>query len=145
MNSVQIIGNLGDDGELKYTQGGSALLRLRVAVNDTWKDRDGNKQQKTHWMSCVLWGKRAEALHPHVNKGDKIGIEGSLEQRSWEDQNGNRRSTIEIKVRDVTLLGSPRASSGDRPPPSSGPPSESGPSGSGDYEPHDFGDSDIPF
>lgn len=108
MNSVSIIGNLGQSPELKHTQSGHSLLRLRVAVNDTWRDRNGDKQQRTHWLTCTLWGKRAEGLCPHLSKGDKVGIEGSLEQREWEDRSGQKRSAVEIRVRDVTLLGSPR-------------------------------------
>lgn len=137
MNTVSIIGNLGQDPEMKFTQGGTALLKLSVAVNERWKDKSGEKQERTHWVRCTVWGNRAEALNKILSKGDKVGIEGSLEENRWEDQQGNKRTQLQVKVRDVTLLGSPsRQGGGGGPAPSSGPEDDGYADGFGD---------DIPF
>ena len=105
MNAVFLVGNLGRDAELRYTTGGHAVATLNLATTETWKDRDGAKQERTTWHRVVLWGKAAEALNQYLVKGKQIGVTGSLQTNEWEDKDGNKRYTTEIKARDVTLLG----------------------------------------
>ena len=106
VNKAIIIGNLGADPELRHTAGGSAVCNLRVATTETWKDRDGNKQEKTEWHRIVVWGNQAEACGKYLSKGRQVYVEGSLDTREWQDKDGNRRTTTEIKARQVVFLGS---------------------------------------
>jgi len=103
-NRVILIGNLGADCELRHTQSGTSVCSFRMATTEKFKDRDGNAKETTEWHSCVLWGKRAEALSRYLSKGTRLAVEGSLTTRSWED-NGQKRYRTEIKVSDVKLLG----------------------------------------
>ena len=100
-----LLGNLGQDPELRYTQGGQAVLNLRIATNESFLNRDGERQERTEWHSVIIWGKRGEGLSKVLSKGKQIFVEGRLQTRSWEDKQGNKRYTTEIVANDVVLLG----------------------------------------
>ena len=106
LNKVILIGNLGQDPELRYTQGGQGVLNLRMATTESFVNRDKERQERTEWHSVVIWGKRGEALGKILSKGKQIAIEGRLQTRSWEDKSGNKRYTTEIVATNVVLLGS---------------------------------------
>lgn len=108
LNKAFLIGNLGVDPEIKYTQSGRAKLRLSVATNRGYQDKDGQRQEVTEWHKVAVWGKRAEGLNKILAKGDRVGVEGRIEHRAWEDDNGVRRSLTEIVASEIILLGSPR-------------------------------------
>jgi single-strand DNA-binding protein len=111
-NRVILCGRLGRDAEVRHTAGGQTVATLNVATSETWKDKDGEKQERTEWSRCVVWGKTAEALERYLVKGKQVLIEGSLQTRKWEDKNGVERYTTEIKVHRVVLLGSAGESNG---------------------------------
>ena len=96
VNKAIIIGNLGDDPELRHTQSGAAVCNMRVATNETWKDRDGERHERTEWHSIVVFGKQAENCAKYLEKGRKVYVEGRLQTREWEDRDGNKRYTTEI-------------------------------------------------
>jgi single-strand DNA-binding protein len=105
LNRVTLLGNLGQDPELRFTQGGEAVLNIRMAVTESYLDRDKNRKEHTEWHTVVLWGKRAEGLSKILRKGDRICVEGGLSTRSWEDREGQKRTTTEVKARNVVLCG----------------------------------------
>lgn len=105
VNKVILVGNLGRDMELRYTPGGSAVGTLNLATTESWKDKTGNQQEKTEWHRCVLWGKTAESLNEYLTKGKQVYIEGRLQTRHWDDKDGNKRYTTEIRADRVVLLG----------------------------------------
>lgn len=105
LNKVLLIGNLGQNPEIRYTQSGQAVLSLRMATNERFKNRDGEWQDRTEWHTVVVWGKRAEGLNRVVSKGTHLFIEGRLQTRSWEDKQGQKRYTTEIVAREIILLG----------------------------------------
>jgi single-strand DNA-binding protein len=98
------IGNLGADPELKVTQGGQTVLKLRMAVTEKYKDKNGELQEATEWVSGALWGKRAEALAKILKVGDRIMIEGKLKTSSYE-KDGEKRYRTEVNVNEVVLCG----------------------------------------
>lgn len=104
VNEAQVIGNIGQDPELRHTQSGTAVLSLRIATNESWM-QDGEKKEKTEWHSVIVWGKRAEGLSKILSKGEKVAAKGRLETRSWETTDGAKRSTTEIVANDIVLLG----------------------------------------
>lgn len=105
MNRVILIGNLGADAELKYTNSGQPVLSMRLATSEKWQGKDGQQQERTDWHSLTLWGKRAEALAKYLTKGSRIAIQGRIQYREYEDRNGNKRWSTDINVDDVELLG----------------------------------------
>jgi single-strand DNA-binding protein len=105
VNKVILIGNLGKDPEVKYTQSGTAVANLSVATNDVWTDKAGQKQEKTEWHRVVVWGKQAQVISEYLAKGKQIYVEGSLQTRSWDDREGNKRYTTEIRAVRVLMLG----------------------------------------
>lgn len=105
VNKVMIIGRLGQDPELKYTPAGAAVCNFSLATSDAWTDKSGQKQERTEWHRVVVWGKLAELCNQYLAKGRQAFIEGSLQTRSWEDQNGQKRYTTEINCRNVQFLG----------------------------------------
>jgi single-strand DNA-binding protein len=105
VNKVILVGNLGRDAELRYTPGGAAVATLNLATTEVWNDKSGQKQEKTEWHRCVLWGKQAESLQEYLTKGKQIYVEGRLQTRQWDDKEGNKRYTTEIKADRITLLG----------------------------------------
>jgi single-strand DNA-binding protein len=105
VNKVILVGNLGRDAELRYTPGGAAVATLNLATTEVWNDKQGQRQEKTEWHRIVLWGKQAETLQEYLVKGKQIYVEGRLQTRQWDDKDGNKRYTTEIKADRVTLLG----------------------------------------
>jgi single-strand DNA-binding protein len=105
VNKVILLGNLGKDAELRYTPGGGAVSTFNLATTEVWNDRNNQRQEKTEWHRVVLWGKQAESLQEYLKKGKQIYVEGRLQTRSWDDKDGNKRYTTEIKADRVTLLG----------------------------------------
>ena len=105
VNKVILVGNLGRDAELRYTPGGAAVATLNLATTDVWNDRNNQRQERTEWHRIVLWGKQAESLQEYLTKGKQIFVEGRLQTRQWDDKDGNKRYTTEIKADRITLLG----------------------------------------
>ena len=105
LNRVTLIGNLGTDPELKYTQSGQAVLRLRLATTESYVNKAGERQQRTDWHTVVVWGKRGEALNNLVSKGRSICVEGRIQYRQWEDKRSNKRTSTDIVANTVVLLG----------------------------------------
>ncbi len=105
MNKAMIIGNLGNNPELRHTQNQTPVATFSVASTERWKDSDGNKQEHTEWHRVVAWKGLAEVCNEHLSKGSKVFIEGKLRTRKWEDQDGNIRYSTEIVVRDLEMLG----------------------------------------
>jgi len=106
INKVIIVGNLGQDPEIKYTAGGAAVTTLSIATSDSWKDKDsGMEQERTEWHRVVLWRRLAEIAGEYLKKGSKVYIEGQLQTRKWE-QEGQTRYTTEIIARDMQFLDS---------------------------------------
>lgn len=104
-NRVTLVGNLGRDQELRYTSGGTAVGTLNLATTEKWTDKQGQKQERTEWSRIVVWGKQAETLDEFLKKGKQILVEGRLQTRQWDDNDGNKRYTTEIKADRIVLLG----------------------------------------
>lgn len=106
VNKVIIVGRLGNDPEVKTVASGQTVCRLSVATSENWTDRDGQKQERTEWHRIVVWGKMAEICGQHLSKGRQVYLEGRLQTRSWEDQQGQKRYATEIVANTVQFLGS---------------------------------------
>ena len=106
INKVILIGRLGKDPELKYTPNGAPVAKFSLATDEAFKDRSGEKQQRTEWHNIVVWGKLAEICGEYLTKGKQVYIEGSIRSRQWEDQSGNKRTAYDIVARQMTMLGS---------------------------------------
>lgn len=105
LNKVILIGNLGKDPELRYTNSGVPVGTFSLATNEQWKDSEGNVQERTEWHNIVAWQKLAEICAEYLKKGSKVYIEGRLQTRSWEDKNtGQKRYTTEIVANDMIML-----------------------------------------
>lgn len=142
LNRVTLIGNLGQEPELRYTQGGQAVLNLRIATTESFVNRDRERQERTEWHTVVMWGKRGEALAKFLSKGSRICVEGRLQTRSWEAKDGGKRYTTEVVATNILLLGGRSGGGGsydEGPPPPSDDYAPAGPRDDG------FGDDDIPF
>ena len=109
VNKVILVGNLGRDAELRYTPGGAAVATLNLATTEVWNDSNNQRQEKTEWHRVVLWGKQAESLQEYLTKGKQIYVEGRLQTRQWDDKDGNKQYTTEIKADRITLLGAAAA------------------------------------
>ena len=107
LNKVLIIGNLGADPEIKYTQAGSPVANLSVATSERWKDKNTKKQkEQVEWHRVVIFGRLAEIAEQYLKKGSKIFVEGKLQTRDWEDSEGKKRYTTEVVAREMTMLDS---------------------------------------
>jgi len=111
VNKVILIGNLGKDPEIRTTPQGTSLARFSVATTTTWKDASGAKQERTEWHDVVAWERLAQICGEYLHKGKMVYVEGSLQTRSWEDQNGQKRYKTEIKANNVVMLSPPRSDS----------------------------------
>jgi single-strand DNA-binding protein len=110
VNKVLIIGNAGKDPETKYTESGTAVCTLTLATKHSWKEKDGQRQEKTEWHRVVFWGKLAEIVDKYVKKGSQVYVEGRIETRKWTDKNGNDKYTTEIVADQMQMLsGKPKA------------------------------------
>jgi len=150
VNKVILVGNLGRDAELRYTPGGAAVATLNLATTEVWNDKGGQRQEKTEWHRIVLWGKQAESLQEYLTKGKQIYVEGRLQTRQWDDKDGNKRYTTEIKADRITLLGGGGGGAGRSQPMDRGASIDRGgvsvPHGGGDEPPMEpITDDDIPF
>ncbi|MFP4597838.1 MAG: single-stranded DNA-binding protein [Persicimonas sp.] len=104
VNKAIIIGNLGSDPEVRYTQSGTAVANLSIATNERWTDKSGQKQERTEWHRVVVFGKTAENCQKYLSKGRQVYVEGRLQTDEWEDRDGNKRKTTEIVANNVTFL-----------------------------------------
>jgi len=104
LNKVLLIGRLGKEPEPKKTQTGKTVLNITLASSEFYKDKSGNKQERTEWHRVVLWDRVADVVGQYCHKGSQIFVEGSLQTREWEDKDGNKRYTTEIVGRNVQLL-----------------------------------------
>lgn len=105
VNKVILLGRLGGDPELKYTPSGAAVCNFSLATNEAWTDKAGQKQEKTEWHRVVVWGKMAELCNQYLSKGRQAFIEGKLQTRSWDDNNGQKKYTTEINATTVQFIG----------------------------------------
>lgn len=118
VNKVILVGNLGQNPELKYTPSGQAVCNLSIATNESWTGKDGQKQEKTEWHRLVLFGRLAELAGQYLQKGRQVYIEGKLQTRSWQDKDGQTRYTTEIVGQTMQFLGGnagANANNGNRP------------------------------
>lgn len=135
LNKVMLIGHLGKDPELKYTPGGAAVATVSLATNESYKDKEGNQQDKTEWHRLVIWNKQAEIAAEYLKKGAQIFVEGKLQTRNWE-KDGQKHYMTEVVVFNFQMLGRKEGGAGpDVPLPSDdmAPP------------PHATGGEDLPF
>lgn len=120
VNKVTLIGNLGKDPELRYTSSGVAVATFSMATSESWKDPEGNAQERTQWHNIVAWRKLAEIVGEYLKKGSKIYLEGRLQYRTYDDKNGVKRYVTEIVMDQMVMLDSRGASastdSGNAPP-----------------------------
>jgi len=136
LNKAILIGNLGDSPTVRYTQDGTPVASFSVATSERWKDKDGHNQESTEWHKIVVWKRLAEICGEYLSKGSKVYIEGKMQTRKWQDQNGNDRYTTEIVAREMKMLDSKGSSK------------ENDKGGDGYYMPPDMPgtpDSDVPF
>jgi len=109
LNKVMLIGNLGKDPETRYTADGTLIVNFSVATTENYKDKQGNKQQKTEWHSIVAFGKLAEICAKYLVKGSKTYLEGKLSTKAWEDKDGVKRSTTQVILSDMKMLDGKKA------------------------------------
>ena len=116
LNKVTLIGNLGNDPEVRSTTGGNRVATFSLATSRSWNDASGAKQEKTEWHKCVVWnnkaGSLADVVEKYVKKGERVYVEGEIEYRQWQDKEGQTRYTTEINVRELIMLGGARGASG---------------------------------
>ena len=104
-NTVQLIGNVGNDPEIKNLDGGKKVANITMATNEVYYKENGDKVEQTEWHKVVAWGKTAEIIEKYVTKGKEIAIEGKLTHRSYDDKNGEKRYITEVVANEVLLLG----------------------------------------
>lgn len=104
INKVILIGNLGGDPEVRYLANGDAVCNFSIAVNESWKDKDGQKQEKTEWVNIVVWKKLAEVCAEYLKKGKQVYIEGKIQTRKWDDKEGNKRYSTEVLAHQMQML-----------------------------------------
>ena len=108
LNKVSLIGNLGNDPEVRSTTGGNRVATFSLATSRSWNDASGSKQEKTEWHRCVVWNTKtsqlADIVERYVKKGDKLYVEGRIEYRQWQDKDGQTRYSTEINVRELIML-----------------------------------------
>ena len=104
LNKVMLIGRLGKDPEVRYTKDGTAVANLSLATSEQWKDKAGEKQERTEWHRIVLWGRQAEIAQQYLQKGRLVYVEGRIETRKWQDQNGQDRYSTEVRAMDFQML-----------------------------------------
>lgn len=115
VNKAILIGRLGKDPELRYTPSGKAVASFTVATNERWTGQDGQKNESTTWHNIVAWGKQAEVIKEYMTKGRQIYIEGRIDNRSYDDKDGNKRYVSEVVLQNFQFLGDRGASDGSAP------------------------------
>ncbi|MEX0684902.1 MAG: single-stranded DNA-binding protein [Balneolales bacterium] len=150
LNKAMLIGNLGKDPDVRYTQSNKAVATLSVATSEKFKDNNGEVQERTEWHRVVVWNKLAEICQQYLKKGSKVYIEGKIQTNAWEDKDGQKRYTTEILGLSMTMLdsrggsgnggsGSAPSNYGDSPQQQENPPIDIG----ADID--DDGDDSLPF
>lgn len=104
VNKVIIVGNLGQDPEVRYMPNGNAVANITVATSESWKDQQGQQQERTEWHRVVLYKRLAEIAGQYLRKGSKVYLEGKLRTREWQDQQGQKRYTTEITCNELQML-----------------------------------------
>jgi single-strand DNA-binding protein len=104
LNKIMLIGNLGRDPEMNYTQNGTALTKFSLAVSRSYKTSSGEKRDETEWFNIVAWDKLAETCNQYLHKGNKVYIEGRLTQRKYTDKEGNQRTAVDVIASDMEML-----------------------------------------
>ncbi|MEY4730252.1 MAG: hypothetical protein RL020_1410 [Pseudomonadota bacterium] len=150
LNKVTLIGNLGKDPETRYMPNGEAVTNITVATTETWKDKAGEKQEKTEWHRITFYRRLAEIAGEYLKKGSQIYVEGRLETRKWQDKEGKDRYTTEVIASEMKMLGSRPGMGGGDSSERDGPPSQGekkAPSGAakGNAAKFDDFEDDIPF
>ena len=105
VNKVILVGRLGNDPEVRYTNSGKAVAKLSIATSENWADKEGQRQERTEWHRIVVWGKLGELCGEYLKKGRQVFIEGRLQTRSWEDKEGQKKYTTEIVAQNIQFLG----------------------------------------
>jgi single-strand DNA-binding protein len=105
VNKVILVGRLGRDPETRFTGGGQAVANFSVATDETYKDKNGERQKRTEWHKIVVWGKQAEIAQQYLKKGSLIFIEGRIQSREWQDKEGQKRTSFEIVATNFRMLG----------------------------------------
>lgn len=105
LNKAQLIGNLGADPEIRSTTSGTQVATLSIATSRRWNDRQGQQQEKTEWHRVVCWDKLAEICERFLKRGDRVYVEGAIEYRQWDGQDGQKKYTTEIRARELIMLG----------------------------------------
>ena len=144
LNKVLLIGNLGRDPEVRYTQGGTAVANFTLATTERWNDPSGERKERTEWHRIVLWGKQAEIAGEYLRKGRQVYVEGSLQTREWTDRDGNKRYTTEIRGQRFQMLGG-RTDDRAGAPTGTPAPAEHDELGGPPAGPDGYADDDIPF
>ena len=106
VNKVILVGRLGRDPETRYTSGGQAVANFSIATDETYKDRNGEKQKRTEWHKIVVWAKLAEIAQQYLKKGSLIFLEGRIQSREWQDKEGQKKTSYEIVANNFQMLGS---------------------------------------
>jgi len=112
VNKVMLIGRLGADPEVRYTNTGGAVANFNMATNESWLDKAGQKQERTEWHRIVVWGKLGELCGQYLSKGRQAFVEGRLQTREWQDKEGGKRYTTEVVAQNIQFLGGPGAERG---------------------------------
>ncbi len=114
LNKVMIIGHLGREPEMRYTPSGRPVTTFSVATSRSWNTSDGERRTHTEWFNVVAWGSLAEICNQYLNKGQQVYIEGRLQTRRWDDDNGNRRSIVEVVAKEMIMLGDRKKNRSDK-------------------------------
>ena len=105
VNKVILLGRVGQDPEMRYTENGTAIANFSVATSEQWKNKDGKKKEKTEWHKVVAWKRLGEICGEYLHKGSQVYIEGRIETRNWEGKDGNKRYTTEVVAHTMQMLG----------------------------------------
>jgi len=105
VNKVILVGHLGKDPEVRFTNNGNAVANFSMATSEVWNDRDGKRQERTEWHNIVVWGKQGEHCGQYLAKGRQVYVEGSIRTRSYDDKSGNKRYVTEIVAQRIQFLG----------------------------------------
>lgn len=143
VNKVILVGNLGKDPEVRHLENGAAVANFSIATSESYKDKNGNRQEQTEWHNIVLWRGLAQIAEKYLRKGSQVYIEGKLKTRSWQDKDGNTRYTTEVVGDNMTMLGS-RSGGNDNSPPTPTAANEPASSGTANLN-NDDDDDDLPF
>jgi single-strand DNA-binding protein len=146
VNKVILVGNLGKDPEVRHLENGASVANFSIATSETYKDKNGNRQEQTEWHNVVLWRGLAQIAEKYLKKGSQIYIEGKLRTRNWQDKDGVTRYTTEVVGDQMTMLGGKPSGGNDSPAPSSSDEPTKKNNGSADISSNDSDEADdLPF